>query len=76
MDIEVNVYAQSLNSKDKALAATSIFTFVSLDERYKTKEIPPIVLETEGQKARFEEGRKRYEQRKAERSSRKKTPLN
>eukprot|EP00730_Choanoeca_flexa_P013292 TRINITY_DN5165_c0_g1_i1.p1 TRINITY_DN5165_c0_g1~~TRINITY_DN5165_c0_g1_i1.p1 ORF type:complete len:462 (+),score=133.30 TRINITY_DN5165_c0_g1_i1:108-1493(+) len=65
MDIEVNVYAQSFHNQEKMLVATSIFTFVSLNERYQPQEVPPILVETEAQKARFQQGVKRYEQRKA-----------
>ncbi|EDQ92598.1 uncharacterized protein MONBRDRAFT_1579, partial [Monosiga brevicollis MX1] len=67
MDVEVNVYAQSLNKETKSLAATSIFTFVSLDRSYRVQDVPAFEPRTDSQRARFELGLKRYETRKAER---------
>lgn len=68
MDVEVNVYAQSLNKETKSLAATSIFTFVSLDRSYRVQDVPAFEPRTDSQRARFELGLKRYETRKAERA--------
>jgi acyl-coenzyme A thioesterase 7 len=68
MDIEVNVYAQSFANEDKVLVATSIFTFVSLDQRYRPQEVPPLQLDTAAKEARFAQGLKRYRLRQAQRA--------
>ena len=64
MDIEANVYAQSLANETKRLTATSIFTFVSLDMNNHRQLMRPIVVETSLQKLRFAQGLKRFEQQK------------
>ena len=46
---------------------TAYFTFVSLG---KDLGVPPLVLDTEEEKARYEEGRQRYESRKKARMER------
>jgi acyl-coenzyme A thioesterase 7 len=67
MDVEVNVFAQSLSNAEKRLAATSIFTFVSLDKTYRPQDVPPLTIDTPAQRARFELGARRYQQRKTAR---------
>lgn len=46
----------------------SLLTFVALDDFGKPEEIPQLILSTEEEKKMFEEGKKRYENRKRENS--------
>lgn len=64
MEICVTVTVENIQ-KDTGprTALTSFFTFVSLDENNRPKPCPPLITETEEEKAFFEEGRKRRENR-------------
>ena len=43
---------------------TAYFTFVSLGSDYKSKPVPQLKMVNDEERARFEQGRKRYEARK------------
>ncbi|XP_061114047.1 cytosolic acyl coenzyme A thioester hydrolase isoform X1 [Conger conger] len=69
MEIEVIVDADPLVEADKGKfrAVTAFFTYISLDKENKPLPVPPLKLEHEEEKKRFEEGKARYLQNKAKR---------
>ena len=46
---------------------SALFTFVSLDEKKNVMPVPILVVRTEEEKQRFEEGQRRYEIKKQQR---------
>jgi acyl-CoA hydrolase len=67
MEIEIRVEAEDLITGIKTLTNTAYVTAVALDGDGKTIVVPPLLLETEDDKARFEEGEQRMIQRLKER---------
>ena len=51
-------------STHRRVTNTAYFTFVSLGKDLSTTPVPSLVLHTEEEKSRYEEGRQRYENRK------------
>ena len=47
--------------------ACALFTFVSLDDKKNVQTVPQLLLQTEEEQARFEQGQLRYETKKSER---------
>lgn len=48
-------------------SVSALFTYVSLDENRKVMPVPQLVVRTEGEQKRFEQGLLRYEEKKIER---------
>ncbi|KAG2458993.1 BACH hydrolase, partial [Polypterus senegalus] len=71
MEIEVFVDADRVFEPEKYRAVSAFFTFISLDKDGKPLPVPPLKLETEEEKKRFEEGKVRYLQTKAKRQTEK-----
>lgn len=69
MEIEIRVEAEDLMTGVRTLTNTAYVTAVALGSDGKTVEVPPLLLETEDEKRRFEEGEQRMMQRKKERKS-------
>ncbi|XP_053546369.1 cytosolic acyl coenzyme A thioester hydrolase [Bombina bombina] len=71
MEIEVFVDADNLvgESQEKYRAVSAFFTFVSLSKEGKPLPIPQLVIESDEEKKRFEEGKGRYLQTKAKRQA-------
>ena len=67
MEIEVKVEAEDLMTGKRTLTNTAYVTSVALGSDGKTTEVPPLRLETEEDKKRFDEGEKRMLQRIKER---------
>ncbi|KAL3064008.1 hypothetical protein OYC64_000336 [Pagothenia borchgrevinki] len=69
MEIEVFVDASSLMEagKEKYRAVSAFFTYISLDKANKALPVPPLKIDGEEEKRRFEEGNARYLQSKAKR---------
>ncbi|XP_075695567.1 cytosolic acyl coenzyme A thioester hydrolase isoform X1 [Rhinoderma darwinii] len=69
MEIEVFVDADTLvgDTQERYRAVSAFFTYVSLSKDAKPLPVPQIVIETEEEKKRFEEGKGRYLQTKAKR---------
>jgi acyl-CoA hydrolase len=65
MLIQVIVNVEDLKTEVVTCALTAFFVMVALDENVKPTEIPPLKLTTDDERARFEEGRQRYEAIKA-----------
>ncbi|XP_018432048.1 PREDICTED: cytosolic acyl coenzyme A thioester hydrolase [Nanorana parkeri] len=69
MEIEVFVDADTLvgDTQERYRAVSAFFTYVSLSKDLKPLPVPQLVLETEEEKKRFEEGKGRYLQTKTKR---------
>jgi len=69
MEIEVKVESEDLMNGNITLTNTAFVTAVALGPDGKTREVPPLLLETETEKKRFAEGEKRMNQRLKERKT-------
>ena len=56
--------AENLLGGSRRVTNTAYFTFVSLGSDYKSKPVPQLKMVNDEERARFEQGRKRYEARK------------
>ncbi|MCB1197281.1 MAG: acyl-CoA thioesterase [Bdellovibrionota bacterium] len=63
MEIQVQVTAEDPLTGDQFLTTEAFLTFVAIDQNCKPVEVPPLLLETEEEKQRFAEGKKRKEER-------------
>jgi acyl-CoA hydrolase len=59
MEVGVRVESEDLYTGEVKHTASAYLTFVSLDERHKPKEIPPLILETEEEERRNKEALER-----------------
>ena len=62
--VQVSVEAENLLGGCRRVTNTAYFTFVSLGSDYKSKPVPQLKMVDDEERARFEQGRKRYEVRK------------
>ncbi|XP_033012445.1 cytosolic acyl coenzyme A thioester hydrolase isoform X2 [Lacerta agilis] len=71
MEIEVFVDADPFvdESQERYRAVSAFFTYVSLSKEGRPLPVPQLVVETEDEKRRFEEGKGRYLQTKAKRQA-------
>jgi acyl-CoA hydrolase len=46
LEVEVEVFSEGITSGERRLTSRAYLTFVSLDDRGKPKEVPPLLLET------------------------------
>ncbi|XP_060115025.1 cytosolic acyl coenzyme A thioester hydrolase isoform X2 [Heteronotia binoei] len=71
MEIEVFVDADPFvdESQERYRAVSAFFTYVSLSKEGKPLPVPQLVVETEEERRRFEEGKGRYLQTKAKRQA-------
>ena len=60
MQIEVTTEAEGIG-RHRRISNTAIFTFVSLGADYKAQKVPQLVIKSEEERARFEEGQRRYD---------------
>ncbi len=65
MEVGVRVESEGTRSGKRTYAATSYLTFVAVDEKCRPVKIPQIQPETEEEKRRYEEAKKRREARKS-----------
>jgi uncharacterized protein (TIGR00369 family) len=63
MEIGVRVEAECLRTGTHTHVGSAYLTFVALDKNDKPTEVPRLILETEDEKRRFEEAKKRRELR-------------
>lgn len=70
MEVGVRVCAQNPVTGQERHTNTCYCTFVALDEHGRPAPVPPVLPETEEEKARFEAGRRRREERLARRKPR------
>ena len=59
--------AEGLRPGSRHVTNTAYFTFVSLGEDDRAMAVPPLKLQGEEEEARFQEGKKRYLERKVAR---------
>lgn len=71
MEIEVKVEAENLIKGTRTLTGTAFVTMVALGQDGKPTQVPRLLLETDEEKRRFDEGLKRMEQRAKERRNKK-----
>ena len=70
MTVEVHVEAEGLRSESpRRVTNHALFTFVSIDEKGKAIEVPPLKLSNQEEENKFEEMKKIYEARKKERKA-------
>jgi len=69
MEIEIKVESEDLMNGNRTLTNTAFVTAVALGPDGKTREVAPLLLETEQDKKRFDEGEKRMSQRLKERNA-------
>ena len=69
MEIEIKVESEDLMNGNRTLTNTAFVTAVALGPDGKTREVPPLLLETEEDKKRFAEGQTRMNQRLKERNT-------
>jgi acyl-CoA hydrolase len=61
MEVSVSVSVEDMSKDEPAKTAlTAYFTFVALDDRGKSQQVPPLELANEEERRLFEEGRQRY----------------
>lgn len=63
LEVGIKVIAENLQTRTKRHTNTCYFTMVAIDAEGKPAAIPPLTLEKEVDKRRFEEGRLRREMR-------------
>lgn len=63
MEIGVRVEAENILTGERIHTASAYLTYVALDKFRKPTEVPRLICETEEEKRRFEEGKKRREKR-------------
>jgi len=64
MEVRVEVETENLATEERHMALTASFIYVSLDHMGKPIQVPPLLITTEAGEKLFQEGRKRYENRK------------
>ncbi len=64
MEIGIKIEAEDLFSGSTRHVATALLTFVSLDEKGRPKQVPPLILETEEDRRLFLEASERAKMRK------------
>lgn len=63
MEAEVNVIAENPLTGCKTHTNTAYLVYVALDQNHNPVEVPPLIPETEAQKTRMTEGKKRQDYR-------------
>ena len=64
MEIEVIAEAEGLRAGSRRVTTTAYFTYVAIGEDLRAMTVPPLQLQTEAERKRFEDGKKRYQARK------------
>ena len=70
MEVGVRVCAQNPVTGEERHTNTCYCTFVALDEQGRPAPVPPVLPETDEERARYEAGRRRREERLARRKPR------
>lgn len=74
MEVYVEAESENLLSGEKKLAASAHFVFVALGDDGKPAPVPPLLPETDEDRLRFAEAQRRYEERQAEKRSKRQEP--
>ncbi len=61
MEVGIKMLAEDLRTGQKVHTNSCYFTMVCLDDRGKPKEVPRLIPQTDEEKRRYEDGRKRRE---------------
>ena len=64
MEVEIQVEAMNPQTGVSHKTHSSFVTFVAIDKKGKPVRVPALICETKEEKARFLEGKKRYEERR------------
>jgi acyl-CoA hydrolase len=67
MEVWVRVRSEGIRGGKPKLVVEALVTLVALDQDGRPTEVPPLLLETDEERRRFEEGRRRMEARKRSR---------
>lgn len=63
MEVECVVTAENPQTGERRLCTSAYLTFVALDARSRPLEVPPLILETDDEKAAFEAAKVRRQER-------------
>jgi len=63
MEVEVHVEVENPIKKERKHACTAYLTYVAIDDEGRPREVPRLKLESEYERRRFEEAKKRREMR-------------
>lgn len=63
MEIEVSVEAENIESGEETIAARAFVAFVALGKDGRPTSVPTLLLKTDDDRKKFEEGKQRMEQR-------------
>lgn len=63
MEVRVDTYVENLTG-ERNLINTAFIVMVAIDENNRPTKVPPLILETEEEKAEFDAGRERSKNRK------------
>jgi uncharacterized protein (TIGR00369 family) len=66
IEVELHVEAEHLLTGERTLTNNAYFVYVALDEQRKPIQVPPLLLATDADRQRFEEGTLRRQRRLAE----------
>jgi uncharacterized protein (TIGR00369 family) len=69
IEVELRVDAENLLTGERTHTNSAYFVYVALDEARRPAPVPPLKLESEAERQRFEAGRQRQEARLARRGS-------
>ncbi len=61
MEVRVEVTVEDMVKEEKSRALTAYFTVVALDGKGKPTQVPPLILESDQERERWEKGKQRYE---------------
>jgi acyl-CoA hydrolase len=70
MEIGVRVEAENPQTGERRQTSTAYLTFVALDAKGRPTPVPPVTPETEKERTRYEQGRKRWADRMERRKHR------
>ena len=70
MEVWVRVRAESTHGGDARPVGQAFVTMVAVDDAGRPSQVPPLLLETVEERLRFEEGRRRMEERRRTRPAR------
>ncbi|MDU2064885.1 MAG: acyl-CoA thioesterase [Sporomusaceae bacterium] len=68
MEVAVNVEVEDLEHEGRQKALSAFFTMVAIDKKGRPSQVAELILDTPEEKAAFEEGKRRYEFRKAKKN--------
>ncbi len=68
IDVKVDVFSEELNTGTVKKTSTAYVTLVAINDHGDTVEVPPVLPETEEEKAEYEAAKSRREKRKKNRN--------